>query len=313
MKTERYQLRISGLRVGDGQIRMTTLRRVMDALLTTAERTTRLVATGVGVGKGARPQWLSSTIDFTITGLKSGSTTIQLEAPRLGDTAHEQFAQEDLWRKQPNMDETALDLVAQAVNETQLDNPAGDYFDSSVLEAILKFGKAAGVAGVRYELVPQGGAHGHFALDDSTCTGVRDRLSDIPEPRSFIVSGRLDEIKHGNGRFRLVVGQRAALFGRIDTTSLDVEALRPMWGKHTTVEGIVHFKVNGQPRLIEARRISDHQGGDNVFEEMPTVEVEDSHGLFPVPRKEVSAFDPIELAGAWPGDEPIEHLLAQLD
>ena len=176
-----------------------------------------------------------------------------------------------------------------------------------------EFRKAAGVAGVRYELVPQGAAHGHFALDDNACMGVRDRLSDIPEPRAFIVSGRLDEIKHGNGRFRLVVAQGSALFGRVDPTSLDVEALRPLWGKHATVEGIVHFKVNGQPRLIEARRISGHQGGDNVFEEVPTVEVKESHGLFPVPRKAVGAFDPIELAGAWPGDEPIEHLLAQLD
>ena len=311
MKTERYQLKISGLREGNGQIKVTTLRRVMDALLATAERATRLFATGVGVGKGARPQWLSSAIDFTITGLESGSTTIQLEAPKLGDTAREQFAQEDLWRKQPSIDETALDLVAQSVNETQLDNPVGDYFDSSVLEAILKFGKAAGVAGVRYELVPQGAAHGHFALDDNACAGVKDRLSDIP--RAFIVSGRLDEIKHGNGRFRLVVGQGSALLGRVDPTSLDVEALRPLWGKHATVEGIVHFKVNGQPRLIEARRISGHQGGDNVFEEVPTVDVSDSRGLFPAPRKEVNAFDPIELAGAWPGDEPIEHLLAQLD
>ncbi len=166
---------------------------------------------------------------------------------------------------------------------------------------------------MRYELVPQGAAHRLFALDDNACMGVRDRLRDIPEPRAFIVSGRLDEIKHGNGRFRLVVAQGSALLGRVDPTSLDVEALRPLWGKHATVEGIVHFKVNGQPRLIEARRISGHQGGDNVFEEMPSVEVKESHSLFPVPRKEVAAFDPIELAGAWPGDEPIEDLLEQLD
>ena len=138
-------------------------------------------------------------------------------------------------------------------------------------------------------------------------------MNETPNPRSFIVSGRLDGIERGNGRFRLVVGQRAVLFGRVDPRSLDLEALRPLWGKHTTVEGIVHFKVNGQPRLIEARRISSHQRGDIVFGEMPTVDVSDSHGLFPAPRKEVNAFDPIELAGTWPGDETIEDLLEQLD
>ena len=312
MKTQHYQLRISGLKEDEGQIKMATLRRVMDALLVTAERTTRLLATGAGSGRGARPQWLDATIDFTITGLKSGSTIFDIEAPQLGETAYAQFIQEGLCSKQPSLDETALDLVAQSIKETQTDNPIGDYFDSSVLEAILKFRQAAGVAGVRYEMIPHGTAHGQFALDDVTCTYAKERLNDIPTPRSFIVSGRLDEIKHGNGRFRLLVSEKSALFGRLDA-SLSVEALRPLWGKQTTIEGMVHFKANGQPRLIEARRISGRLEKDIVFEEMPSIEVQKSHNLFPVQRKQVGGFDPIELAGAWPGDEPIEDLLAQLD
>ena len=313
MNTQSYQLRISGLREDEGQIKAATLWRILDALLTTAERTTRLLATGAGSGKGARPRWLDATINFTITELKSGSTIFGIEAPQLGETACEQFAQADLWSKQPGLDETALDLAAQAINETQMDNPVGDYFDSSVLEAILKFRKAAGVAGVRYEMIPQGTAHGQFALDDSACSHVKKQLNDIPAPRSFVVSGRLDEIKHGSGRFRLLVSQKSVLFGRLDAASLSVEALRPLWGKQTTVEGMVHFKANGQPRLIEARRISSRLEGDSVFEGMPSVEIQKSHDLFPVQRKQFGAFDPIELAGAWPGDEPIEELLAQLD
>ena len=46
---------------------------------------------------------------------------------------------------------------------------------------------------------------------------------------------------------------------------------------------------------------------------MPTVDEEDLQDLFPVPLEEAKLFDPIQLAGAWPGDEPIEELLAQLD
>ena len=46
---------------------------------------------------------------------------------------------------------------------------------------------------------------------------------------------------------------------------------------------------------------------------MPTVDAKDSQGLFPVPWKEAKEIDPIYLAGAWPGDEPIEQLQAQLD
>ena len=165
MKTQRYQLRISGLKEEEGQIRMATLRRIMDAIHATAESATRLLATGAGKGKGARPQWLDATIDFTITGLKPGSTIFEIEAPRLGETAYEQFFQEDLWNTRPSLDETALDLVAQSINEIQTDDPVGDYFDSAVLQAILKFGKAAGVRDVRYEMTPLGTAQGRFMLD----------------------------------------------------------------------------------------------------------------------------------------------------
>ena len=113
MKTQRYQLCVSGLREDGGQIKMATLRRVLDALLTTAERTTRLLATGAGSGKGARPHWLDSTIDFTVTGLKSGSTIFDVEAPQLSETACEQFTQADSWSMQPSLNDTALDLAAQ--------------------------------------------------------------------------------------------------------------------------------------------------------------------------------------------------------
>ena len=312
MKTQQYQLRVSGLRENEGQIRMATLRRVMDAIFVIAERTTRLLATGTGSGRGKKPRWLEATIDITVTGLKPGSTVFDLEAPRLGETEYAQFVREGKGSRQPDPDETALDLVAQSIIETQANNPKGDYFDRSVLEAILQLGKAAGIGGVSYKMTPQGTARGRFELDDNTCTYVKERLDHIQAPRSFIVSGRLEEINHGNGRFRLVVDNRSVLFGQLDA-SLDVEALRSLWGKQTTIEGMVHFKSDGQPRIIEARRISARLEQDVVFEEMPSIEPQKTPNMFSAQRKQAGTFDPIELAGAWPGDEPVEDLLAQLD
>lgn len=313
MDTRHYEFRIYGLHENEGQIRATTLSRALDALLGTAERTTRLLATGTGIGRGARPRWLEVAVDFTITGLKSGSTTIGIDAPRLGETAFAHYAKTDLKRRQPKQDETALDLATRSINETQMANPAGDYFDRAVLEAILKFEKAAGVAGVRYEMVPTDTADGRFIVDDGTCAKVRDRLNDIPAPESHIVSGKLEEINQGNGRFRLVVNQDSYLAGRICTESLSAETLRPLWGKQITVEGMVHFKANGQARLIEARRVSTWLEEDGLFEEMPSAEVKQPNSLFTDRMEQARAFNPIELAGAWPGDEPIEELLDQLD
>ena len=312
LKKEQYQLHISGLIEEEGHIKIATFRRVMDALYSTAERTTRLVATGSGGGKGARPSWLDDTIDIVITGMHSGSTVIDLEAPQIGETAYSKFAQQDLWATMPSLDETALDLAARSINETQIENPNGDYFDSSVLEAILKFKHAAGVPGVRYELVSKSKENGQFSLDDDRCLSIQERLKAIPAPRAYIVTGRLDEIKYGYKRFRLLVGNNSVLLGRLGAP-LSVEALRPQWGKQTTIEGMVHFKANGQPRLIEARRISDHLGTDEVFEEIPKASIQESLIPLSIERKQERSFDPIELEDKWPGAENIEDLLTQLD
>ena len=313
MKTKRYQLRISGLRENEGQIKIVDLQRVLDALIKTSERATRLQATGEGSAKGPKPKWLDASVDFTITGLEAGSTVLGIEAPLLGETAYEEFAQQEFWRDQPRLDDTALDLAAYAIQEAGDANSAGDRFDSGVLDAILKFRKAARASGIRYELTSEGSAHGRFTLDENVCVRVGERLKKIPVPKAFIVSGRLDEIKHGGGRFRLLLDSDSQLLGRLRPDSLDAEVLRPLWGKPTTVEGMVHFKASGQPRLIEAYRMSVCAEGDDVFKEMPSVEKTEKQSLVVAQVERVRSADPLELAGAWPGDEPIDELLAQLD
>lgn len=92
-----------------------------------------------------------------------------------------------------------------------------------------------------------------------------------------------------------------------------MERLRTLWGNQATIEGVVHFKANGQPRFIQARRFRGLRDGDEVFDEIPSVETSDTYGQIQFHPEQTASFDPIELAGSWPGDEPIEELLAQLD
>ncbi len=312
MNKRRYQLRISGLDETKGQIRAGSLQHVLAALLATAERTTRLLATGKSSEKGPKPKWLDATIDFTVTGLKAGSTTLEMEAPCLGSTAREAFAQQEFWRETPSFQDTALDLAAFAIEEVGANGASGDRFDTAVLQAILMFERAAG-ASVSYELNPKDRTGGHFVLDHHVLSRAEEQLKRIPKPRAFIASGRLDEIRHGSGRFCLVTNQNTRLLGCLDATQLDTESLRPLWGKQTTVEGMVDFKANGQPRLIQARRISVQLEGDSLFEEMSLLAIPELPVRYEDRRGRTSAFDPIDLAGAWPGDESIEDLMADLD
>lgn len=234
------------------------------------------------------------------------------------------LAQQDLWLEQPSAEDTSLDLGARATAEVQSSTPSGDYFDANVLQAILGFGNAVKTPGVRYELIAREGSGTGFVLEASACPKIKDRLHLIPAPRAFVVSGRLDEIGHGLGRFQLLMDS-GSLPGRLDRNQLDVEMLRPLWGKPATVQGIVHFKSNGQARFIEGHRISARVDGDKIFETMPKAEIAigtqadamtepDRFARVPKALREATRHvDPMILWGTWPGDEPIEELLAQLD
>ena len=313
MKTQRYQLRLTGLQEAEGHIKAASLVRVLDTLVKAAERATSLLAVGESRSRGRQPSWLKASVDLVLTGLEAGSTVLQLEAPRLGETAREQFVQQDLWHEPTNLEDTALDLVAYAINEAMGDRMRGDRFDSGVLGAIVEFGETARTPEARYELIPCGSARGRFALDSNACGVIGRRLNTIPRPKAFVVSGKLEAIQHGPARFRLLVNSRQHLLGRLDADFLEVEMLRPLWGKSTTVEGIVHFKINGEPRLIEARKISASTNGDQAFRALPSAKPPADLGLFPELSTRSRSSDPKQLWGAWPGDEPIDDLMAALD
>ncbi len=314
MSTQHYQLRLEGLEEASGQIKAAELHKVLGALLKTAERTTRLLATGEGSSQGARPGWLEASIDFTITGLETGSTILEIDAPLLSETAHDQFSQTEFWRETPQPTDTALDLAALAIDEAQSEGSSSERFDASVLDAVLDFQKAVQSANICYKMCSTSNARGSFELSETSFVRIAERKRQLPAPKAFMVSGKLDEIKHSAGRFRLFLPNGQKLLGRIHPEFLQGESLRGLWGKDVTVEGMVHFKANGQARLIDARKLGEKVEGDDLFEALPSVADPHSQSdLFPDFSGTAKKDDPMILWGSWPGEEPLEELMAELN
>jgi len=312
MDTQHYQLRISGLTEDSGKIKATTLTGVVEALRKVAETTVLLLATGTGSSKGAKPKWLKEVTDFVITDLSSCSTILGLEAPKLKYAAHDQFAQDKMFGRQTNLEDTSLDLVAASIKETQMESPVGEYFDTSVMEAIKEFSKVAGTTAV-YQLTPEGCAHGEFLLDSKEFSVISEKQQNIPNPHTTIISGTLDEIKYGNGYFCLLMDEKTLINGRLNLDLEGVETLRHLWGKPATARGKIFFKASGQARFIEAEKIWAKEKGDDIFKKMPSAPKTISETLFELERSQDKAFDIQKLVGTWPGDESIEELLAELD
>lgn len=309
-----YQLRVTGLSKDGGTMGLSQLVKVLGALQVTARRATRLLATGRGAVQGRGGGWLADATDFKVTGLKAGSTVFEVAALPLATAAPDRFAQRSFWDNSSIADDTALDLAARAVEEAKETDPAGDWFDSTVLDAILAFPIPKRYPKVSYALSPVGASisHGSFVLERQARHRIQERLQSIPASRAFVVSGTIDEVKYPTKGFRLTLPDESHIRGRLIDGGA-VESLRLLWGRPATVEGMVHFKASGRPRLIEARKVMAQAPGDAIFRELPLA---DALIVGEQDRIRLGPADSINLdriANKWPGDESIDELMELID
>jgi hypothetical protein len=312
MKSVRYELKINGLQSRTGTISIRALRDIADRILECSERGLRLALQGESVVVGRIPQWLTDSLDVTVTGLKRGSTRLVLEAPPLGETAPDRIRQPDLWYTTPSPDDTALTLLYKSVRDTTAENLESDTYDSGVLEGLLSFRSILPRTAQSIELTCLNRSEERFELGAPEIEKIERLKTHTPEPAAFVISGQLDMIAHSSKRFLLRVAASQAIPGTIDEKSLNLENMREFWGKKVTVKGTVYFRPSGSVRLVEAQMIKVAEIGEEVFEKLPSPRY--ARELFEALPKPAVARESSLTAiwGQWPGDEPIDELLALL-
>lgn len=312
MKPVKYQLTLKGLASAGGTIPLKALRDVCDLLVEAAERGLRLAVEGTSVKRGRLPAWLSKSLDLKLTGLKKGSTVLAIEAPLLEETAREQIRQQDFWYVVPKPEDTALTLLARSIHDTTAEVLDSDAYDAGILESLLQFKSFLKSSAEKVELRCVSRPREHFTVGEQELTKIERLKAKTPQPRAFVVSGLFDVIEHNKRRFQLVLSNGESLPGTIDTEHLDIEHMRQFWGKKVTLKGTVHFRPSRKPRLIEAQVIKPMEPGEEVFETLPE---EPSQIEFVNLVRETAAAKNDwlkEVWGKWPGNEPIEDLLAAL-
>lgn len=307
-ETRSYQLKVKGLPVERGEISSKEFANILLALCKTAESVTRLLLSGSGSRKGGNPSWLAESTNFTVTGLTQGSTVIGFKAPVMRETSKNTFPPKENWLHPPSSEDTALDLVAYAIEDVENDDSTGEYYDSYVLEAMRGLGRTTRKGEVQLELMPQDPTRGKFIWNKTVHQKLNNLTKSIPKPQAFIVSGQLEQINYKSGNFQLSIDSNSKILGKLQSDSLDMEVLRQFWGKPVTIEGMVHFKVGGKPRYIEARNIGARSEGDEMFEELP--EIRPLLSRTEVHRAQ--SFNIRDIVGTWPGDESIEELMETL-
>ena len=306
-----YKLKLEGLKTPGGTISIRALQVLVNTLTETCERGLRLAFQGESVKRGPIPGWLARSLDFTVTDIKKGSTTILLDVQPLGETAPDQIRQQDLWFTKPTPEDTAITLVSRSVREVLSQNYESYAYDTGVLEGLLSFDSFFEMYGDKLIVQASGRPTENFSLSLSELEKVRALKAEIPEPIATVISGKFDLIQYSQSKFHLMLSNDQVILGTIDREILSVEDMRKFWGKKVTIKGIVHFNPGRKVRFLEAQSIKLAEEGDEVFDRLslqgrPLT-------LFDMDVQKVNANPALkEIWGRWPGDEPIEELLSAL-
>ena len=222
-----------------------------------------------------------------------------------------ELQQPDFWITPPSPSDTALSLFAKSVRDTTAENLESDFYDAGVLKSLLGFKPFLRNQAKSVEIMARTASQEHVTLTMVEMDKAERLKVRTPDPQAFIVSGHLDAIQHSQKRFQLILPQGQSIPGRIDEEFMATESLRNFWGKEVTVKGMVHFKPSGRIQLLQAHQIKLKEAGDEVFEEMPTIQSEAEFAS--TTFQAANGKDWLkEVWGKWPGEESIEELLETL-
>ncbi len=312
MKGVQYTIKIRGLKTPEGTIPLLALKEFSDNLLDGAEKALRLSVEGASVKRGALPEWLKKSLDFTVTGIKKGSTELDIQAPTLEEAAPEQIRQQDLWYTFPEPDDTAVSLLSKSISEVTSEHLESEYYDSGVLKALLSFDSVLKEYATEFEVDSKDRPKEHFKISKDELGKISQIKAKTPEPRAVILTGLFNVIEHATRRFKLTLENGANIPGSADPSFIDAEYMRTLWGKDVTIKGTAYFNPSGKIRFLEAQLLKQFETGEKIFQDItelqsPLLEVEEAKNKFGIksPLKEIW--------GQWPGEESIDQILTALN
>lgn len=312
MELINYQIGIKGLKVKDGTIPLSALKDISDIILNSSEKVLRLCIEGTSTKRGKIPEWLKNSLNFTITGIKKGSTILELEVPVLKETIPSYFQQKKIWEEKIHSDDTAISLFSKSINDISIGNIESDFYDLGVLNTFQRFGSILKDYAKELEIRSAEKTVDNFKISEHEISKIKSVKISIPESRIIVISGFFNMIEHSHRRFQLSISDDQNINGELDPNFIELENMRLLWGKKVTIKGEARFKPSGKMHFIKAHFVKDFEIGDEILERMP--KVQRSFKFAEEYLKEKNTGSVLKrIWGKWPGDESIDDLLEALD
>jgi hypothetical protein len=291
------------------------LAKLLQALIQGARQSVRLRVEGESTRRGNPPAWLDNVTQFEVTGLETGSTVIDIDAPSLAEADPEMFAtagQTTLFgeEKEPlQTDFTGIDIFADSLKHALAEERDSVEFDKSILETILQCNAAIKDTYTSFEIRGLSWTSEPLRVSREGLEKVGALYRDVPEPQLVRLVGRLDTISATQPWVVLQMDSGEKVRARLEP--FDPQQMHSLFNKDVVVSGTAYFRASRRLLRVEAEFIAEAEGQQTLWRKVPTpAATRLQKGSLRVAQDEssgVSAF-----FGTWPGDESDKEMLDSL-
>lgn len=291
----------------EGKISFSMLEKLSQQFTKIAEGTLRLYMEGSSARKGRTPEWLKKSLNFNLTGLKKGSTVLDLEAPLLTETLKSMqmplFSELEIDTLEG---ETAMSLSMYSYEKAFSEEKDTALLDKLLLKDMLGFRKFLQQKNEVIEL--------SYKLKQHTVSLEREKFAKVKvlektTPRSVKVkiTGKLDLMRHSNSQLEIITERKKIRAFLPNYITFDM--VKEHFGKDVTISGMANFNPGGKITAIELLNIGMPAEGDDYFRKVPKA-LKKSINLHQLSsEKNYTGTDLDKIVGKWPGDESIDELL----
>ena len=282
------------------------LRDLLDVVLLGCQQSARLRSEGRSSARGQAPAWLDQAAAFDVNGIHEGSTQVVVETQPLRIAAPDRFAQTSLFADVGG-DASALDLFLRGLGDAAENDTDSDYFDAGLLRT---YGKLDRVLRRGFDEIEFDGRE-TLTIDAERMAAIARLKATVPAARQVRVSGKLEQIKHSDRRFTLLMDE-GTLQGVADD-SIPAQTLAEHFGQRVLISGEAVFRPSGSLLRVEAKHLEPAGEGTSMWSRMPRpllggASGVDKYRVAQGPRSGLAA-----IIGKWPGDETDEQLTDALE
>lgn len=207
------------------------------------------------IKRGRPSEWLKKSLDFQLTGVGKGSTTLFFEAPLLKDTIGSlqlsMFAETDV---SEFLNGSAVSLSEYALHKAINDEGHSHLLDKHLLRQMTSLGKALPNDQSVMEIYT-GKNKTPFSLHKDNINRIKKVEENTPESVKTSISGKLDVMKHSNSRLEILTeGKRINAF---PTEGMHLDQMLGHFGHDIIVTGMAHFQPSGQLNSFEIMSIRE--------------------------------------------------------